>query len=65
MRTCTCGVVYTPEEWKSLPFVGMQHVPADDEGPEEWIELRTCSACGTTRAGETWTRDRPRSEPGP
>lgn len=49
MKTCSCGQHYTAEEWKGLPYVGRQ----DDE--VEHIELRLCSACGTTLGVVLWT----------
>lgn len=44
-----CSTVHTPDSWATLPFVGVQVTPADEEGPEERLELRLC-ACGTTLA---------------
>jgi hypothetical protein len=33
--------------WQSLAYVGIQHVPADESGPAESLELRNCR-CGST-----------------
>lgn len=33
--------------WATLKYVGQQHTPADEYGPEELHELRDC-VCGST-----------------
>lgn len=45
--TCSCGVTFTASSWTALPFVGHQ---ADGAGGV--IELRNCTACGSTRSIE-------------
>jgi hypothetical protein len=44
-KRCTkCGVVYSEEEWKILPLVGIQHDEIAD------FEMRNCKYCNTTLA---------------
>lgn len=38
-----------PALWASLQLIGIQHIPADETGPAETLELRNCS-CGSTLA---------------
>lgn len=50
---CTCGKIYSVEEWRALPRSGIVDVELEHpaETGEESIspfELRTCSACGST-----------------
>ena len=35
---------------KDWEYIGMQLVPADSMEPAEWLELRNCPNCHTTRA---------------
>lgn len=43
IKTCGCGLKYTPMRWKTLKLIGMP-----DDGHEK-LELRNC-ACGSTIA---------------
>lgn len=47
IKRCGCGRVHTREGWGDLDYVGVWHVPADETGPEERLELRNCP-CGST-----------------
>lgn len=49
VKQCGCGRTFTREGWDRLEFVGRQHVPEDEFGPEISIELRNCP-CGSTIA---------------
>lgn len=56
MKLCSkCMTVHTPESWATLPFCrptreeSLLHVPADEDGPAETLELRNCM-CGSTLA---------------
>ena len=41
------GRTVPPNEWE---YIGTQFVPPGDGEPAEWLELRNCPVCGTTRA---------------
>ncbi len=43
-RKCSCGAVYSREEWDRLPYVGTQ-----DDGVEV-VLLRNCARCKSTMA---------------
>jgi hypothetical protein len=53
-KVCTCGHIYTIEEWRSLPRLGEvvdpeREAPSEpDETPLPAFELRTCRLCGST-----------------
>lgn len=49
IKVCACGLKYTREGWAALDYVGSQFTPEDEYGPDEALELRTCS-CGSTIA---------------
>jgi CBS domain-containing protein len=45
LKRCSCGTVYTREQWSELTLLGA--MPDRDGEP---VELRTCTACGSTLA---------------
>jgi hypothetical protein len=45
--TCEAHPGNPRTDWE---FVGVQLVPADDTDPAEWLELRNCPNCHTTRS---------------
>lgn len=47
IKTCSCGRKYTRAQWRKLRYVGRIHVPADEEGPADDLELRDC-VCQST-----------------
>ena len=49
VKRCGCGRVYTESEWAQLPLYARQVIPADDDYPEEVLELKNCS-CSSTLA---------------
>lgn len=38
--------------WSTLPLVGVQHMPADEDGPAAALEMRNCPGCHSTLAVE-------------
>jgi hypothetical protein len=48
-RCGRCGTSHTADRWATLPLLGSQKIEADEEGPEQLLELRDCS-CGSTLA---------------
>ena len=50
LPTCDHAVLKLSPQWADLEVVGMQHVPADDEGPAETLVLRNCPVCASTLA---------------
>ena len=47
IKTChVCGTHYDLDSWRRLELVGVQHVPADEEGPAIDCELRNCPCMG-------------------
>lgn len=53
-KACPCGKKYTKAQWEKLPSKGIQVIEADEEGPEERLDLRNCS-CGSTLATQLET----------
>ena len=50
---CTCGTIYSIEEWRALPRDGivdveLDHPSAEDEERIAPFELRTCRVCRST-----------------
>ena len=49
-KVCACDAVYTAEDWLQLRYVGRM-----SDGEDGELELRDCSACGSTMAIEVTT----------
>lgn len=47
-KTCSCGKVYTEEEWEELEYLGVQKTPPMLSMPD--FELRNCRCCDSTMA---------------
>jgi hypothetical protein len=47
VATCSCELAYTPEQYRTLGYIGLQKV--DDRPLDMQLELRNC-ICGSTLA---------------
>ena len=52
VKVCSSGHAWSREAWDALPSLGVQEVPAGDDGPAYALELKQCPHCETCMAIE-------------
>ena len=45
--SCACGETYTRDQWKRLPFVGEQLIPATESEPAMLLQYKNCRCSST------------------